>query len=136
MRSITFKIVLILMLCACSSQHRSDGWYPIADFPDNSVLGDAVATVTDFGDLSLITDTFFADGDTIVQIFLEGHLKADRRQHWADATERLIGRRLGFVYNDSVITAPRINARIESGAFQIISPDTILLNTIYATLKN
>ena len=40
-------------------------------------------------------------------------------QAWADSTEQLIGKRIGFVYNDSVITAPRVNMRLENGTFQI-----------------
>lgn len=37
-----------VMLCACSSHRKADGWYPLAENPDNSVVGSPLATVTDF----------------------------------------------------------------------------------------
>lgn len=58
-----------------------------------------------------------------------------KRQQWSDGTEHLIGERLGFVYNDSVITAPQVNARIESGTFQINSSDTTLLRKFITQFK-
>lgn len=42
---------------------------------------------------------------------------------------------MGFVFNDSVIMAPTINCRIESGSFTINSPDKVLMSKIYNTLK-
>ena len=40
---------------------------------------------------------------------------------WADATERSIGKRICFVFDNKVITDPQVNARIESGAFSIFT---------------
>lgn len=62
-------------------------------------------------------------------------LKADKVRKWADATENRIGKRIGFVFNDSVIMAPTVNCRIESGSFTINSPDKTLMIKIYNTLK-
>lgn len=135
-QSITaFLTVLILTLCACSSHRRVNGWYPIADHPDNSIVGKPLANVMDFERITIIRDTFILNGDTVIQSLIQGRVKPEKRQQWADGTERLIDKRLGFVYNDSVITAPQINARIESGAFQITSPDTILIKNIYNSIK-
>lgn len=41
---------------------------------------------------------------------IEGKLKVDKVQKWADATENRIGKRIGFVFNDSVIMAPTSTA--------------------------
>lgn len=131
---IAFLMVLLLILCACSSHHKIDGWYPVADYPDNSIVGKPLATVEDFESVVIVRDTFIVDSDTVSQLLIQGRVKAEKRQQWADETERLIGKRLGFVYNDSVITSPQINARIESGSFQIISSDTTLLNIIYQNI--
>ncbi|WP_303034511.1 hypothetical protein [uncultured Duncaniella sp.] len=131
---IAFVMVLLLILCACSSHHKIDGWYPLADYPDNSIVGKPLATVEDFESVVIVRDTFIVDSDTVSQLLIQGRVKAEKRQQWADETERLIGKRLGFVYNDSVITSPQINARIESGSFQIISSDTTLLNIIYQNI--
>ena len=35
--------------------------------------------------------------------------------------DRATGRQIAFIFNDSVITNPRVNCSIESGAFQITS---------------
>lgn len=131
---IAFLMVLLLILCACSSHHKIDGWYPVADYPDDSIVGKPLATVEDFESVVIVRDTFIVDSDTVSQLLIQGRVKPEKRQHWAEGTERLIGKRLGFVYNDSVITAPQINARIESGAFQINSSDTTLLNIIYQNI--
>ena len=131
---IAFLMVLLLLLCACTSHRKADGWYPVADYPDNSIVGKPLATVDDFESVVIVRDTFIVDSDTVCQLLIQGRVKPGKRQQWADGTERLIGKRLGFVYNDSGITAPQINARIESGSFQIISSDTTLLNIIYQNI--
>ena len=131
---IAFLMVLLLIFCACSSHHKIDGWYPVADYPDNSIVGKPLATVKDFERVAIVSDTFVIESDTVSKLLIQGRVKPGKRQQWADGTERLIGKRLGFVYNDSVITAPQINARIESGAFQISSPDTIFLKAIFNSI--
>ena len=124
-------MVLLLILCACSSPRRANGWYPLADYPDNTIVGKPLATVKDFESVAIVRDTFIIKSDTVSQSLIQGRVKPTKRRQWADGTERLIGKRLGFVYNDSVITAPQINARIESGSFQITSPDTALIKRLY-----
>lgn len=131
---IAFMMVLLLILCACSSHRKVDGWYPVADFPDNSIVGKPLATVKDFESMAIVRDTFILENDTVSQLLIQGRVKPEKHRQWAEGTERLIGKRLGFVYNDSVITAPQINARIESGSFQINSSDTTLLNIIYRNI--
>lgn len=132
---IAFLMVLLLILCACSSHRNADGWYPVADCPDNSIVGKPLATVKDFASVAIVRDTFIIESDTVSQLLIQGRVKPEKRQQWADETERLIGKRIGFVYNDSVITAPQINARIESVSFQINCSDTTLLNIIYQNIK-
>lgn len=131
---LAFLMILLLILCACSSHRRADGWYPLADYPDNSIMGKPLATVNDFESVVIVRDTFIIESDTVSQLLIQGRVKPEKRQQWASGTERLVGKRLGFVYNDSVITAPQINARIESGSFQIISPDTVFIRNIYNSI--
>ena len=131
---ITFLIILLLILCACSSHRKADGWYPLADYPVNSIVGKPLATDKDFERVAIVRDTFIIESDTVSQLFIQGRVKPEKRQQWADGTERLIGKRLGFVYNDSVITDPQINARIESGSFQINSSDTTRIKSIYKSI--
>ncbi len=135
-----FIIFLIasLFLTGCNKEevkHLADGWYPVADFPDNTIVGKPLATVHDFERVELQKDTVISDGDTVNRIYISGNLQPKKRKSWADGTESLIGHRLGFVFKDSVIMAPNINARMESGSFEIISPDTILLKRIYQSIR-
>ena len=132
---IAFMMVLLLILCACSSHRKVDGWYPVADFPDNSIVGKPLATVKDFESVAIVRDTFIIENDTVSQLLIQGRVKPEKHRQWAEGTERLIGNRIGFVYNDSVITSPQINTRIESGSFQILSNDTTLINSIYNSIK-
>lgn len=62
-------------------------------------------------------------------------LKESEVQKWADATENRIGKRIGFVFNDSVIMASIVNCRIESVSFAIHNPDKALMIEIYNVLK-
>ena len=41
---------------------------------------------------------------------------------------------MGFIFNDTLITAPRVNMRIESGAFQISSPANYDMQSLYKSL--
>ncbi len=127
--------IFLLTFVACSCQHRIDGWYPVADYPDNTIVGKPLATVRDFDTIVLERAPLIIESDTVRQLLICGIVKPEVRQSWADGTERLIGHRLGFVFNDSVITAPNVNARLESGSFEISSPDSTLIKRIYQSLK-
>ena len=110
-------IFFTAILGACSSAHRVNGWYPVADIPANKIEGNVIVTAKDFDVVNLDTVSF---SDMAI---IEGKLRAGKVKKWADATENRIGKRMGFVFNDSVIMAPTINCRIESGSFTINSPD-------------
>lgn len=126
------RFVGIIFLCfsvaACSSTRRADGWYPVSDLPENMIEGDAIVTSKDFAVVSL--DTLSFPGVA----FINGKLKPKKIQIFADATEKRIGKRIGFVFKDSVIMAPTVNCRIESGSFSINSPDKALIFEIYSTI--
>lgn len=124
-----FAVLSCILFVGCSSTHRVNGWYPVADVPENRIEGKAIVTVKDFDVVSLDTVSY---PDMAV---IEGRLKAEKVQKWADATESRIGKRIGFVFNDSVIMAPTINCRIESGCFKINSPDKALILEIYKTIN-
>lgn len=122
-------ILFTVILGACSSAHRVNGWYPVADVPENRIEGKAIVTTKDFDVVTLDTVSF---PDMAI---IEGKLKAGKVNEWADVTENRIGKRIGFVFNDSVIMAPTVNCRIENGRFTINSPDKTLMIEIYNTLK-
>lgn len=136
-RTVTaFIIALSLIICACSSQRAVNGWYPISESSDNSITGKALATVNELGDIVMLRDIFIIANDTVTRLLIHGRVKPYKRRQWADVTEQLIGHRIGFVYNDTIVTAPQINSRIESGSFQITNPDTTLIKKIYNSIRN
>lgn len=66
---------------------------------------------------------------------ISGQISKYKLNKWAKETEKAIGRQIAFVFNDSIITNPRVNCRIESGAFQITSILDKELPDIYERLK-
>ena len=123
--------VFVLTVVACSPARVTDGWYRLDDYSDQIYLGEPLLTVEDIDSVVLIDESFVVGSDTVSLFLIQGCVKPAKREYWADETERLIGHRVGFVYNDSVVCSPCINTRIESGNFQITSPDTSLIRSIY-----
>lgn len=130
MSIIDCMVLFCLLLCSCSTSHLANGWYPVADTSDNRIEGTAIATVKDFDVIRLDTVSY---PDVA---FIEGRLKADKVKIWAKATEDRIDKRIGFVFKDSVIMAPKVNCRIESGNFTINSEDKSLILKIYSSLNS
>lgn len=115
-----------MTMFACSAAHWDNGWYPVDE--SNNIEGAAIVTVDDFEKVSL--DTLTAPDIA----FIQGVLKQEKLPLWTDATEQRIGKRIGFVYKDSVIMAPTVNCRIESGSFSINSSDKPLILELYNSL--
>ena len=130
MNRLITSIIMCFFLGACSSAHRVNGWYPVADNQENTREGKAIVTMKDFEVVTLDTVSY---PDMAV---MEGKLKVDKVQKWADATGKRIGKRIGFVFNDPVIMAPTVNCRIESGSFTINSLDKVLILEIYKSLND
>lgn len=126
MKNIFLPLVSIL-LTGCSTVTNSPGWYPVADYPDDRVTGKAVVTVKDFDHITL---------DSVDHhVYISGKLKPSKIAEWTEYSETHTGKRLGFLYNDSIVCAPVINTRLESGNFQITSPDAALIRKIYDSLS-
>ena len=110
-----------------SAKHRENGWYRIIDGQKDSIASRPIVTVKEFASLRL-------DNDFFGKAVITGSVSKHKLQAWADSTEQLIGKRIGFVFNDSVITAPRINMRLESGNFQISNPQNYDMLSLYKIL--
>lgn len=120
---------LMIEVSSCSLAHRADGWYPVADIPENMIEGEAIVTTKDF-EICILDSVSYPD-----MIVITGKLKEDKIQKFADASENRIGKRIGFVYKDSVIMAPTVHCRIESGTFTINSNDKNLILEIFNSLN-
>ena len=110
-----------------SAKHRENGWYRIIDGQKDSIASRPIVTVKEFASLRL-------DNDFFGKAVITGSVSKHKLQAWADSTEQLIGKRIGFVFNDSVITTPRINMRLESGNFQISNPHNYDILSLYKSL--
>lgn len=134
---ISYLIILISVVgasCSFKSEQRINGWYEIKDHDGKDFIGHLVAPVSDFKTVAIEKHCIETDNENTTIYLLQGKIKDDKLDQWADETERLIGHRLGFVYNDSIITAPQINCRIESGNFQINSQDSALIYEIHNSI--
>ena len=108
-------------------KHRENGWYRIIDGQKDSIASQPIVTVKEFAALRLDKDFF---GKAVIT----GRVSKHKLQAWADSTEQLIGKRIGFVFNDSVITAPQVNMKIESGTFQITTLRNYDMSALYRSL--
>ena len=112
----------------CQNKFRENGWYHILSGQTDSISQEPIVTIKDFISLRLETDYF---GKNVIS----GQISKYKSNKWAEETEKAIGRQIAFVFNDSIITDPRVNCRIESGAFQITSILDKELPGIYEQLK-
>ena len=108
-------------------KHRENGWYRIIDGQKDSIASLPIVTVKEFAALRL-------DKDFSGKAVITGSVSKNKLQAWADSTEQLIGKRIGFIFNDSVITAPQVNMRIESGTFQIAALRNYDMPSLYRRL--
>lgn len=92
-----------------------NGWYVIEKGKEDTIGRIPIVTVSDFSELRL--DSFIHQDETLYQII--GCVKESKRKTWADTTEVLIGKSIGFIYNGQVVCSPVVNCRIESGNFAI-----------------
>lgn len=130
MKIICLLVGLSLSFAACNQVQtytRENGWYYITDDRPDSISRNPIVTVKDF-------DALMLESDYLGNLIISGRAVPSKHSQWADATEKSIGKRIGFVFNDTVITAPQVNARIESGNFQISSPHGDDLKRIYNQL--
>ena len=120
-------LLSLLRAVACTSPpsaHRENGWYGIYDSRKDSIALRPVATVKEFVGLRLYRDHL---GRSVIA----GRVGGNRLQAWADSTSALSGRRMGFVFNDTVVAAPRIYTGLESGQFLISGPDGYDMSRLY-----
>ena len=125
-------IGLFAILCGVVSSwgqnfHRENGWYHMKDDAIDCLSIEPIITVKDFVGLKLDTDYF---GKYVIC----GQISKHKLAKWADETESAIGKRIAFVFNDSIISDPQVNGRIESGTFQISSNIDKVLPEIYRQL--
>ena len=136
MNTHAFGLLLLITFFATSchgdghrgtDHHRENGWYRIIDGQTDSIASTPIITVKEFTDLRLDEDYF---GKSVII----GNVSKHKLQSWSDSTEHLVGNRMGFVFNDSVITAPRVNMRLESGTFQIATDRNYDMKSLYRSL--
>ena len=97
--------------------NRPNGWYYITSGKQDSLSAEPIVTTKDFASISLDSSLNERTGEIIYQIV--GRVNEQSIEVWADATERSIGKHIGFVCNNKVVCNPRVNARIPNGYFAI-----------------
>ena len=121
------NVLVLCMFCflfmGCSTGQLADGWYFITDSKANAVDRSPIVTASDFA--ALLLDSFPDAGHGTVSYQVIGKIKDNKVKAWADATEKAIGKQIGFMYNGEIISAPQVNMRIESGNFSISSKELL-----------
>ena len=108
--------------------HRENGWYHVTGDSNDSLSLEPIVTTKDFSVLRL-------DSDAFGKYVIFGQIHPYYMNLWAEETEKNIGKQIAFVFNDSVISNPTVNMRIESGNFAITSYCDTLLPGIYEELN-
>ena len=125
-------LLLAWLVVGCNSRpsaiHRENGWYHVVNPDEDSLSLSPIVTVKDFVALRM-------DSDGHGTCVIVGRISKHKQKKWAYETEKAIGRQIAFVLDDSVITRPTVNARIESGAFQISAPRCFDLKSIYTQIR-
>lgn len=132
MKSIYLFAIALTVSFATYNQNivrdKENGWYYIIDGRQDSLSKKPIVTVKDFVALRLESDAF---GKSVIS----GSISKYKRNKWANATERSIGKRIGFLFGGKVITDPQVNMRIESGNFQISNPHDYDIQKIYEGIR-
>lgn len=102
--------------------HRENGWYHVLSA--DSLSAKPIITVKDMAGLKLEKDYYG-------KYAISGRISKHKINKWADETEKAIGKQIAFVYNDSIVSDPQVNGRIESGTFMITSLSDKKLPEIY-----
>lgn len=127
-------LILLLgwLLVGCNSRpsaiHRESGWYHVVNPNADSLSLEPIVAVKDFVALRM-------DSDGHGTCVIVGRISKHKQKKWAHETEKAIGGQIAFVLDDSVITRPTVNAKIESGAFQISAPRGHDLKGIYTKIR-
>lgn len=123
---------LIFFLCQVKGiheKHRENGWYYIMEGHEDSLSQDPIVTVKEFAAVRLDSAGY------PMKYQIVGTISKHRVGKWADATEKAIGKRIGFVFDDQLITDPQVNMRIESGNFAISDPYGHDLKTLFYQIR-
>ena len=102
--------------------HRENGWYHVLSI--DSLFAKPIITVKDMVGLKLEKNYYG-------KYAISGRISKHKINKWADETESAIGKQIAFVYNDSIISDPQVNGRIESGTFMLTSQTDKKLPEIY-----
>ena len=123
--------ILFACFASCTQipkPHYENGWYHILSKQKDSIAKEPIVTVKDFISLRLDSD---GNGTCVIV----GQISKHKLKKWADETEKAIGKQIAFVLDDTVITNPKVNARIENGVFQISLPHGYDLKNIYNKIR-
>ena len=130
--SVVLMLAIGLIWVGCQHKpiaiHRENGWYLVTGDSNDSLSLEPIVTTKDFSVLRL-------DSDAFGKYVIFGQIHPYYMNLWAEETEKAIGKQIAFVFNDSVISNPTVNMRIESGNFAITSHCDTLLPGIYEELN-
>ncbi len=137
MKTTNIQIVFLSLLCLLGStschksnknRFRENGWYHVANNEKDSLSIEPIVTIKDFVDLRL-------DSDVNGVYAIVGQISKHKQNKWTIETEKAIGKQIAFVFNNSIITAPQVNMKIDNGVFQISSKKGPEIKLLYNKIR-
>lgn len=129
--SVVLMLAIGLLWVGCQHKpiatHRENGWYHVTDAPNDSLSLEPIVTTKDF--ISLKVEDYAG------KYVIRGKVSQFKMKKWARETEKAIGQRIAFLFNDSILTTVHVNSKIENGIFEITSTLDQRLPDIYRQLR-
>lgn len=130
--------VLLCTICCTSCNNtdnkkallRENGWYQATYNGKDSLSLKPIVTAKDFINLKL-------ESDSLGIYVITGQINKQKLHEWIEGTEKAIGEQIAFIFNDTIISCPKINQRLDNGSFQISTPpnSNIDIKHIYQQLE-
>lgn len=119
-KKLLFAGLPALMLASCSSllipPPLENGWYEFKSVEKMTVKNKPIALASGFRDLAI--DSIPMPG---MKVYAIKGMVGDP-ETWRKATEKAVGKKIGFIYDGRLVCAPQVNAPMESGNFMITFP--------------
>lgn len=145
---LTFFVISILCVSTVQAQKLKTGWYHISMEDSTGIK----RTIQETGDTYFINPTPILTASDIATIscsweesqpdytgqgiYAISMMAAEnKKQTWQDATRAAIGKNVGFVLDDELLSSPRVNAEISGGGSQIVGRDIKQMQRYMKVLK-
>jgi len=137
MKLIAVLAVACLLMVSCSNEPKvPNGWYFLND-EGTAVVGEAIITPKDFAQMRMDSFAISKPNEPYKMSYnILGKVNDEKLNDYKDATEKAIGKSLGFLYRDELVSTSKFNQKNKTGTFRIsLEQDKEKAIKIYEDLK-